>query len=422
MKVCVIGGGPAGIMAAITASGKNNEVILLEKNSELGKKLNITGKGRCNITYNGDNQYFLDNVITNSKFMISSINAFDNNDLIHFVNELGVGTKLERGNRFFLSSDNAKELSLALYKKIKEMNIKILFNSSVKKINVACSSVKSVELQSGETIEVDKLVIATGGNSYPGTGSTGDGYTLAKQLGHTVTKIKPALVPFILYEKEECKALEGLALKNVAVKVYKSQKLIDERFGEALFTNKGISGPIILSSSSKLNKIENICNLFKERTLKLIIDLKPALNNEELYKRITRDFDKYKNKEYKNSLGDLLPKSMIPIIVNRSKIAPSKMVNGITKEEKLFLVNTIKNLEFTIEDFESMYTGIVTSGGISVKEINPKTMESKIISGLYFAGEVIDVDAYTGGFNLQIAFSTGYVAGKSIKEGCEELC
>ncbi len=414
MKVIIVGAGPAGMMAGIKAAENGNDVLILEKNTLPGKKLNITGKGRCNISFVGDMEYFLSNVVTNPKFMMSSINNLDNYSLVDYVNSLGVKTKEERGNRIFLASDDASELTEALKRELKRLKVKIQYSSVVKKINVEEGKVTGVTLEDGNIVKSDKVIIAVGGKSYPLTGSTGDGYSLAKEVGHTITDIRPALVPFRLKETDICKTLKGVSLRNVTLKVNIDGKEVDNRFGEMVFTDKGISGPIVLSSSSKINKTENLDTLAKENKVKVYIDLKPALDKDELYKRITRDFEKYSNKEFKNSLSDLTISSLLPVIVKASKIEETKKVNSITKEEKERLVNTFKNLEFTFSSLESVAVGIVTSGGVNVKEINPKTMESKLVEGLYFAGEVIDVDAYTGGFNLQIAFSTGYTAGINI--------
>lgn len=417
-RVIVIGSGPAGCMAAISASKNGHEVTLIEKNNKVGKKLSITGKGRCNITYNGDNQYFLDNVVNNSKFMMSSINTFNNQDLIEYLNDLEIETKLERGNRIFLKSDNAQEISDRLYKQLRRNNVKILFDLKVKEILAEDNNISGIKLENGKVISCDVCVIATGGKSYPGTGSTGDGYTLAKNLGHDIVKIKAALVPIKCYEINECKQMQGLTLKNVSIKIVdidKINKPIYTNFGEMMFTHFGITGPTILSASSKINSIKDIEEKMKNKKIKCIIDLKPALTFEQLYKRIGRDFEKYINKEFKNSLDDLLPKSIIPVIIKRVGILENKKVNQITKEEKEKIVKTIKEFEFTLSSLMGVDVGIVTAGGVNTKEINPKTMESKLVNNLYFAGEVIDVDAYTGGFNLQIAFTTGYVAGNSIK-------
>jgi len=414
LKICIIGGGPAGIMAAIQAANKGHDVEIIEKNDKIGKKLSITGKGRCNLTYVGDTEYFLDNVVTNPKFMMSAINAFTNVDLIEFVENLGIMTKKERGNRVFLSCDDANVLTDALYKEIKRLNVKVRFSSVVSKILVKDEAVYGVLLDSGEELITDKILIATGGTSYPATGSTGDGCKLAIALGHSIIELKPALVPIIVHEKDICSKLEGLTLKNITAQITNGNKIIDSRFGEIVFTKNGVSGPIILSASSKINKIPNLVSLCNNKILKLHLDLKPALTFDELYKRLTRDFDKYKNKELKNALYDLLPKSIIPEIIYMSKVTPNKQVNSVTKQERESIVKVIKDFTLTLKGLGSIYIGIVTSGGVNTKEINPKTMESKLITGLYFAGEIIDVDAYTGGFNLQIAFSTGYLAGQNM--------
>lgn len=414
MKVVIIGMGPAGIMCAIKAKENGHDVLILEKNNEAGKKLNITGKGRCNLSFVGDTEYFLSNVVTNPKFMLSSINNLSNTELVSYINSLGVKTKEERGNRIFLASDNAREITNALLKEIKRLNIKVRYNTKVEQILKEEDKVTGVRLENNECILADKVVIATGGNSYKSTGSTGDGYTLAQSLGHNIIDIKPALVPLILKEKDICKNLMGVTLKNVKLKIMVDNKIYDERFGEMLFMNKGITGPIVLSSSSKINKLKNLKELADESKIKVIIDLKPALSKEELYRRITRDFEKYSNKEFKNAICDLTIQSLIPVIIKKSGISEKKKANSITKVEKERLVETLKNLDFTFEKLEDINAGIVTSGGVNTKEINPKTMESKIVSGLYFAGEVIDVDALTGGFNLQIAFSTGFTAGINI--------
>lgn len=414
MKVVIIGMGPAGIMCAIKAKENGHDVLILEKNNEAGKKLNITGKGRCNLSFVGDTEYFLSNVVTNPKFMLSSINNLSNTELVSYINSLGVKTKEERGNRIFLASDNAREITNALLKEIKRLNIKVRYNTKVEEILKEEDKVTGVRLENNECILADKVVIATGGNSYKSTGSTGDGYTLAQSLGHNIIDIKPALVPLILKEKDICKNLMGVTLKNVKLKIMVDNKIYDERFGEMLFMSKGITGPIVLSSSSKINKLKNLKELADESKIKVIIDLKPALSKEELYRRITRDFEKYSNKEFKNAICDLTIQSLIPVIIKKSGISEKKKANSITKVEKERLVETLKNLDFTFEKLEDINAGIVTSGGVNTKEINPKTMESKIVGGLYFAGEVIDVDALTGGFNLQIAFSTGFTAGINI--------
>lgn len=399
-KIVIIGGGVAGMMAAIKIKELNNnaEVIILEKTNDLGKKLRITGKGRCNITFEGDFEYFKKNITTNPKFMYSSYHSFTNYDLIKFVNELGVKTKLERGNRYFLFSDDANELAEKLKSRLKKLNVKIKYNEKVEDIETVENVVKSVKTDK-EVYNCDSVILATGGKSYPATGSTGDGYELAKKLGHSIVNVKPALVG-VKSNDAICKQLQGLNLKNVAVTVTESNKEIFKDFGEMLFTHFGVSGPTILSSSSVINKVENT------NDVTIHIDLKPGLTFENLDKRVQRDFAKYANKEFKNSLGDLLPKSLIEAVIELSGIDENKKVHQLTKEERLKLVNLLKDFKIKVSGLMSIETGIITAGGISLKEINPKTLESKLVKGLYLVGEVIDVDAFTGGFNLQIAFST----------------
>ena len=412
MKVVVIGGGPAGMIAAITAAKEKNEVILVEKKSSLGNKLKITGKGRCNLTFEGDIENFKQNVVENFKFLYSSFSNFTNKDTVEYFNSLGVPTKLERGGRIFPVSDKAEDIVIALKKELNKYNVKVLLNSSIKDIIVENNIVKGVLLQNNKTLECDKCILATGGKSYTSTGSTGDGYVLAKELGHNVVKIRPGLVP-LKSNDDICKKLQGLSLKNVTLKLFDDNKKIYEQFGEMLFSHFGITGPIVLSASSKLNRIDDIDNKLKLKKIYAVIDLKPALDFETLDKRICRDFEKYSNKEFKNSLNDLLPQKIIPVILELSCIKQNKKVNQITKDERKRLVEIIKNFKINITGFMPLDIAIITCGGIDTKQINPKTMESKLVKGLYFAGEIIDVDAYTGGFNLQIAFSTGVAAGKN---------
>ena len=412
MQVVIIGGGPAGMMAAITAKKNhpNEDVIILEKNSSLGKKLLITGKGRCNITSSLDISEFIKNILGNGMFMYSAFQKYTNEDIINFLEQNGVKTKVERGNRVFPVSDKSRDVLYAFEKELKKLNVKIYFDTEVENIK---KEDKFVIQTNKETIEADKLILATGGMSYPGTGSTGDGYKFAKEFGHTVKEIKASLVPLEVVEKEECKNMQGLSLRNVSIRIkdIEKNKNIYEDFGEMLFTHFGVSGPIILSGSAHLIRYKNIDKLLNENKIKLYIDLKPALSEEQLDLRIRRDFEEIKNKEFKNSLFKLLPKKMIDFIIEKSNINPDKKVNEVTKEERKNLVKLLKNLEFTIKNTRPVEEGIITAGGINVKEINPSTMESKLVKDLYFAGEVIDVDAYTGGFNLQIAYSTGYTAG-----------
>lgn len=412
MKVVVIGGGPAGMVSAISAARNKNEVVLLEKNNSLGRKLLITGKGRCNITSSLDMNDFISNIPGNGRFLFSVFQSFTNNDIIELLRKNGVEVKEERGNRIFPLSDKAEDVLNALIREMKRNNVKIKTNSKVTKILVKESKVAGVELENGESLVADKVILATGGKSYPVTGSNGEGYILASALGHTIKPVRGSLVP-LETERELVSKLQGLSLRNVkiTIKDIQSNKIIYNDFGEMLFTHFGVSGPTILSSSAHLLRYKNVDELLKNRKIKLFIDLKPALTYEQLDLRIRRDFEQEKNKCFKNSLDKLLPQKMIPVIIKLSKIDSNKKVNEVTKEERMKIVELLKNFQITITDFRPVEEAIVTAGGVNIKEINPKTMESKIIEGLYFAGEIIDVDAYTGGFNLQIAYSTGYQAG-----------
>ena len=399
MKVIVIGGGPAGMISAITSAKQGNDVILLEKMKLCGKKLLITGKGRCNITSSLPMDKFIENIPENGKFLYSAFKNFTNDDIINLLKENNVNVKEERGNRIFPCSDKSLDVLKALENEMKRNNVKVFTESEVKEIKVEDNRVEKViyldrNKNQLKEINAEKVVLATGGKSYPLTGSTGDGYNIAKALGHTITKIKGSLIP--------------LTAKN---KDLENNKTIYEDFGELLFTHFGVSGPTILSSSAHLLRYKNIDELLAKEKIKLQIDLKPALSKEKLNLRLLRDFEKYKNKQIINALYDLLPKKMIEPIIEITKIPNEKRINEITKKEREKLVDTIKCFEITISGVRPIEEAIVTRGGISTKEINPKTMESKIINGLYFAGEIIDVDAYTGGFNLQIAYSTGYTAG-----------
>lgn len=412
MKVVVIGGGPAGMVSAISAARNKNEVVLLEKNNSLGRKLLITGKGRCNITSSLDMNDFISNIPGNGRFLFSVFQSFTNNDIIELLRKNGVEVKEERGNRIFPLSDKAEDVLNALIKEMKRNNVKIKTNSKVTKILVKESKVAGVELENGESLVADKVILATGGKSYPVTGSNGEGYILASALGHTIKPVRGSLVP-LETERELVSKLQGLSLRNVkiTIKDIQSNKIIYNDFGEMLFTHFGVSGPTILSSSAHLLRYKNVDELLKNRKIKLFIDLKPALTYEQLDLRIRRDFEQEKNKCFKNSLDKLLPQKIIPVIIKLSNIDSNKKVNEVTKEERMKIVELLKNFQITITDFRPVEEAIVTAGGVNIKEINPKTMESKIIEELYFAGEIIDVDAYTGGFNLQIAYSTGYQAG-----------
>ncbi len=414
-RVLVIGGGPAGMMAAITAAENGNEVTILEKMPSFGKKLLITGKGRCNITSSLYMSEFIKNTPGNGKFLYSAFQNYTNADIIEFLKKQGLEVKEERGNRIFPVTDKSIDVLNCFKKRIDELKIKYKLETRVEKILIKNNEVLGVRTNR-EIIQTDKIILATGGKSYPLTGSTGDGYKIARDLGHTIIPIKPALVPLEVYEKEECKKIQGLSLRNIAIKIIDTdrKKTIYEDFGEMVFTHFGISGPTILSGSAHLAKYKDIDYLLKKRYIKITIDLKPALTEEHLDDRILRDFKEFKNKQFKNSLDKLLPQKMIPLIVELSGINPDKMVNEITKEERRHLVQLIKYFTITIKNFRPVEEAIITCGGISTKEINPKTMESKLIKGLYFAGEIIDVDAYTGGFNLQIAYSTGYTAGINV--------
>lgn len=403
-KIIVVGGGAAGLIAAGRAAENGHEVHIYEKNNRLGKKIYITGKGRCNVTNAGDIDDFMENIPGNPYFMYSAFYTFDNKATIEFFENLGVKTKVERGNRVFPVSDKAGDIVAALEKYVKKNKVKLHLESCVKDILSENGVVKGIRLANGNEIAADAVIVATGGLSYPGTGSTGDGYRFAKDMGHTVTKLYPSLVP--LRAKENwCQRLMGLSLKNISIVIKNNKgKAVYKDFGEMLFTHYGVSGPVILSASRHL-----LGKLDEGNTL--IIDLKPALDEKKLDERLLRDFEKYINKDFKNALDDLLPQKLIPVIIDLSKISPEKKVHDITKEERKNLCRLIKGITLTITGTTGYNEAVVTSGGINIDELNPATMESKIIKNLHFAGEVIDVDAYTGGFNLQIAFSTGYCAG-----------
>ena len=462
MQVVIIGGGPAGMLAAISSARNGNKVTILEKMDMLGKKILVTGKGRCNITSSLPIDDFIKNIPGNGMFMYSSFSNFDNQDILNILKYEGVETKIERGNRIFPVSDKADDVRKALIRVVKKLGVNIILNAKVKEILVKeeedfilkekeqkdislkkeCDEVKNKKMDGDsntknniidkigkkvygvraiingkeETILADKVILATGGKSYPGTGSTGDGYELAQNVGHSITKIRPSLVPLTVKDNSSlklCQKMQGLSLRNVSIKFIdtNNNKVVYEDFGEMLFTHFGVSGPLILSASAHLLRYKNIDELLKAGKIILSIDLKPALSKEKLDERVLRDFKEEKNKEFKNSLDKLLPKKMIDVVIQLSEINPEKRVNEITKSERENLVKVLKGLEIEISGFRPIEEAIITSGGINIKEINPKTMESKLVHGLFFAGEIIDVDAYTGGFNLQIAYSTGYTAG-----------
>ena len=411
MNVIIIGGGPAGMLSAISSAKAGNNVTILEKMNMCGKKLLITGKGRCNITNATEIEEFINYIPGNGRFLYSAFQNFNNEDIIEMLEKSGVKTKVERGNRVFPVSDKSKDVLDALLENLKKLGVKIKTNTEVEEIIVNNNKVEGVITKNKEKILADKVILATGGKSYPATGSTGDGYKMVEKLGHTITEIKPSLVPLTVYDLEICKELQGLSLKNVKISLKNENKVIYEDFGEMIFTHFGVSGPTILSSSAILLRYKNVKQLLKDKKIELQIDFKPALNKEKLDLRIRRDFEEVKNKQFKNSLNELLPQKLIPVIIEKSGIDENKKVNEITREERLGLLDLLKEFKIKIKDFKEIEYAIITAGGVKIKEINPKTMESKLIQGLHFAGEIIDVDAYTGGFNLQIAYSTGYIAG-----------
>ena len=394
------------MMAAISAAENGNDVHLYEKNEKLGKKIYITGKGRCNVTNGCDVEELFEHIVTNKKFMYSSIYTFDNIRVQEFFENAGCPLKTERGNRVFPVSDKSYDVINALERSMKKYKVDINLFSDVTDLIIEDNVVKGIVVD-GKKIYGDKVIAATGGYSYQSTGYTGEGHRLAAKYGHNVTKCSPALLPFNVKE-EDVKELQGLSLKNCSIAIYDGNRKLYDDFGELLFTHFGVSGPTVLSASSYVNDI------IKKKELKLIIDLKPALDEQTLDERIRRDFDENINKNFANSLDRLFPKSLIPVIIRRSLIASDKKVNEITREERKNLLNTIKRFEFTLTGLRGFNEAIITHGGINVKDIDSSTMESKIIKNLYFAGEMIDVDAVTGGFNLQIAWSTGYLAGLSV--------
>ena len=404
------------MMAAIKAQQNGHQVILLEKMESLGRKLLITGKGRCNITSSLDMSEFIKNTPGNGRFLYSCYQKYTNQDIIQFLKEQGLKVKEERGNRIFPVTDKSQDVLKCFAKKLKELKVEIRYHTQVTEILVRRepNTIKVIGVQTNHgKIEAEKVILATGGKSYPLTGSTGDGYSLVEKLGHSIVAIRPSLVPLESYDESICQQLQGLSLRNVGIKLMDMQtdKEVYKDFGEMIFTHYGVSGPTILSSSAHLVRYQEIKDKLKGHKICLVIDLKPALTPEKLSERIVRDFQEIPNKQFKNSLDKLLPQKMIPVMVEKSGIDANKPVNCVTKEERTKLVKLLKGFVVKIKGFRPIEEAIITSGGISTKEINPKTMQSKIVRGLYFAGEIIDVDSYTGGFNLQIAYSTGYTAG-----------
>ena len=403
-KVVVIGAGAAGMMAAATAANRGLDVTLLERNHRVGRKLLITGKGRCNITNDCDIEELIENVPTNGKFLYSAFYTFTNTDVIDMFNRLGVATKTERGKRVFPESDKARDIVDALEKMINKEKVNLVLNAKVDKIISKDNKIQKVVLSDKKEIECDAVIVATGGLSYPLTGSTGDGYKFAKSQGHTIIDTKPSLIGIEVQEKF-VSDLEKLSLRNIAISVYNSKnKKVYDDFGELEFTKYGLDGPTIKSASCRMKDTT-------KENYKIVVDLKPALDEENLDKRVQKDFQKYTNKKFEKALDDLLPKKLITTIIELSGIDKNTVVHQISREQRKTLVHLLKNLSFTVKRYRPVEEAIVTSGGIKVSEINSSTMESKLVEGLFFAGEVIDVSAYTGGFNLQIAFSTGYLAG-----------
>ncbi len=402
----MVGGGAAGMMAAISAGMAGHQVTIYEKNEKLGKKVYITGKGRCNVTNACDMEGLFEGVVSNPKFLYSSFYQFSNQDMMDFLERQGCPLKVERGNRVFPVSDKSSDVIAALRRAMDSCSVAVCLGARVRGLMIRDGRCAGIRLDNGEE-EADRVIVASGGLSYPATGSTGDGYDWARAAGHTVTPLSPALVPLVLSE-EEGKSLQGLSLKNIEIWIHQGKKELYREFGEMLFTHFGVSGPVILSASSF------IARKVGKSPLILSVDLKPALTLQQLDNRILRDFEGRMNKQFKNSLSQLLPARLIPVMISRSGIHPDKQVNEVTREERHRLAETLKDLRFTITGLRDYQEAIITQGGVSVKEIHPSTMESKRVPGLYFAGEVLDLDGVTGGYNLQIAWSTGWTAGASM--------
>ncbi len=406
-EVAVIGAGAAGLVAAYFAAKNGNKVTVFEKNEKSGKKIYITGKGRCNVTHDCIPEEFLENVVSNPKFLTGAVYAFSPSKCVQFFEDGGLKLKLERGARYFPVTDKASDVTRCLENYCKNAGVTFKFNEKVLKIDILHSTMSGITTVKSSYC-FDKVIVCTGGISYPATGSTGDGYEFAKGAGHKVIPLKQGLCGLNL-KGDYYKALQGLTLKNVNLSVFNGGKLIKSFFGEMLFTHFGISGPIVLSASSIINRLDL-------KNVKLVFDLKPALSEQQLDRRILRDFEAYKNKSVSNCLKELLPVALIPEVLKRGGIKPEIQVNSVTKVQRLSLLTTVKNFDMIVASLRDFSEAIITCGGVDVKEINPKTMESKLIKGLYFCGEVLDLDAFTGGYNLQIAFSTGYAAGNSIKD------
>lgn len=407
-KVLIVGGGAAGMLASIFAARNGNEVHVFEKNEKLGKKLFITGKGRCNLTNACDMDTLFSSVVTNDKFLYSSFYGYTNQDVMDFFESLGLQIKVERGNRVFPASDHSSDVIKVLEKEMKAQGVQIHLYQTVTQIAKKDGRFAALKLADGTMVEGDACILCTGGMSYQTTGSTGDGYRFAKALGHKVTELRPSLVP-IETKEYFVPELMGLSLKNVETRILDGKKVLYQDFGEMLFTHYGVSGPLILSASAYIGK-----ELSEKKELKLSIDLKPSLSEEQLDARVLREFETNHNKQFKNAIGGLFPSKLVPVMIAESGIDSEKKVNVISKEERQGFVHLIKNFEMTLIRLRDYKEAIITQGGINVKEVNPSTMESKLVEGVYFAGELLDLDAVTGGFNLQIAWSTAYAAGSNI--------